>query len=95
MSYRLSNDAEQDITDIYLYSYQEFGEAKAESYYQALLEHFENLARNPAMGRDFSFIKAHTRRSNCISHAIYYQIVEKDVLILRVLHQSRDPAQHL
>lgn len=63
MNYHLSNDAEQDIADIYSYSYQQFGEAKVESYYQALLEHFENLARNSAMGRDFSFVKVHTRRS--------------------------------
>lgn len=95
MSYRLSNDAEQDVIDIYLYSYQEFGEAKAESYHQALVEHFNKLAKNPAMGRDFSFIKAHTRRSNCVSHVVYYQVIGADVLILRVLHQSRDPARHL
>ncbi len=33
MSYRLSKDAEQDIVDIYVYSFQQFGETQAESYY--------------------------------------------------------------
>lgn len=69
MSLHLSKDAEQDIADIYVYSFEQFGEAKAESYYQALVEHFDSLERNQAMGRD--------------------------VLVLRVLHQSRDPARHL
>jgi len=95
MSYRLSQDAERDIVEIYVYSFQQFGEAQAEHYHQTLADAFGVLASNPGMGRDFSFVKAHTRRANCASHAIYYQISESDVLVLRVLHQSRDPAQHL
>ena len=43
MSLHLSKDAEQDIADIYVYSFEQFGEAKAESYYQALIEHFDSL----------------------------------------------------
>lgn len=95
MNYRLSNAAEQDIADIYLYSYWQFGETKAEHYHQSLLEHFESLAQNPAMGRDFSFIKAHIRRPNCVSHAVYYRAMGENVLIFRVLHKSRDLARHL
>ncbi|MCB1639183.1 MAG: type II toxin-antitoxin system RelE/ParE family toxin, partial [Thiothrix sp.] len=54
------------------------------------------LSDNPKLGRDFSFVKAHARRSNCGHHAVYYQIMSKrDVLILRVLHQKMDPARHL
>ena len=36
MNYHLSKDAEQDIADIYVYSFQQFGEAKAESYFDIL-----------------------------------------------------------
>ena len=95
MSLHLSKDAEQDIADIYVYSFEQFGEAKAESYYQALVEHFDSLERNPAMGRDFSFVKGNVRRTNCVSHAVYYRVTGRDVLVLRVLHQNRDPARHL
>lgn len=96
MSYYLTQDAEQDIEDIYIYSLQEFDEAQAEKYYHALEDHFSRLSDNPQMGRDFSFVKAHIRRSNCGSHAVYYRVMNKqDVLILRVLHQRMDPARHL
>lgn len=74
MSLHLSKDAEQDIADIYVYSFEQFGEAQAESYYQALEEHFDSLARNPALGRDFSFVKTNVRRTNCVSHALYYRV---------------------
>jgi len=95
MSLFLSKDAEQDLVDIYVYSFQQFGEAQAESYHQGLVDHFDSLARNPNMGRDFSFVKENIRRSNCASHAVYYHVTGLDVLVLRVLHQSRDPARHL
>jgi hypothetical protein len=35
MSLHLSKDAEQDIADIYVYFFEQFGETKVESYYQA------------------------------------------------------------
>jgi len=95
MKYRLSKDAERDIVDSYVYSFQQFGETQAERYHQTLTACFAALASNPDMGRDFGFVKANSRRANCASHAIYYQITDSDVLVLRVLHQSRDPAQHL
>ncbi|MBK8455329.1 MAG: type II toxin-antitoxin system RelE/ParE family toxin [Thiofilum sp.] len=95
MSYQLTEDAEQDILDIYVYSYREFGEDKAESYYETLSAHFDLLATNPKLGTDFGHVKAQVRRSTCASHSIYYRLKNNDVLILRVLHQSRDPARFL
>lgn len=96
MSYHLSREAAQDLEDLYVYSIEQFGLDQAESYHQKLQEHFELLAENPKLGRDYSFIKKAARRSNCGSHAVYYRLsgVNSQVLILRVLHQSQDPAQH-
>lgn len=96
MNYHLSPDAAQDLEDLYFYSIQQFGPDQAENYHQKLQEHFITLSENPKMGRDYSFIKQHARRSNCGSHAIYYRLigVNSQVLILRVLHQSQDPARH-
>ena len=95
MSYQLTEDAEQDLIEIYVYSWREFGEDKAESYHEALSAHFDLLATNPKLGTDFSHVKAQVRRSTCASHSIYYRLRGNEVLILRVLHQSRDPARFL
>ena len=95
MSLHLCKDAEQDIADIYVYSFEQFGEAKAESYYQALIENFDSLVRNPAMVRDLCYVSTNVRCTNCVSHAVYYRVTGRDVLVLRVLHQNRDPARHL
>lgn len=95
MSYHLTEEAERDILDTYIYSYREFGEQKAEDYHQALAEHFSLLAANPRLGADFSTVKAQVRRSTCLSHSVYYRLISNEVLILRVLHQSRDPARFL
>lgn len=96
MNYHLSPDAAEDLEDLYFYSIQQFGPDQAEIYHQKLEDHFILLTENPRMGRDYSFIKQHIRRSNCGSHAVYYRLVgiNSTVLILRILHQSQDPARH-
>ena len=47
----LSQAADRDLNDIYIYSYREFGEAKAEAYLHALEQRFEQLAVFPGLGR--------------------------------------------
>ena len=96
MNYHLTPDAADDLEDLYYFSYTEFGADQADSYHQKLTDHFITLTENPKLGRDYSFIKNHARRSNCGSHSVYYRLVgvNSQVLILRVLHQSQDPARH-
>jgi antitoxin ParD1/3/4 len=52
-------------------------------------------AMSDQLSKDAEQDKENVRRTNCVSHAVYYQVTERDVLVLRVLHQSRDPARHL
>jgi toxin ParE1/3/4 len=49
--YELSEAADRDLNDIYIYSYREFGEAKADAYLTSLEECFERLAEFPDIGR--------------------------------------------
>lgn len=94
-SFTLSNDAERDIIDIYLYSHEQFGEMRADAYIDALYERFAQIAASPTLGRDFSDIHEGACRLNQQSHAIYYKQTPHGLFILRVLHQSMDPAWHL
>ena len=94
-SFQLTEDAEQDIIEIYLYALSEFGEAQADRYVTKLYERFEALAAQPLSGADFGAIHPGARRANHESHAVYYRQNGPDILILRILHQRMDPARHL
>ena len=92
--YVLSNDAAQDVTAMYVYSLQQWGESQAEAYIDGLYEQFETLQSHPHAGRDVSLIRANTRRLLYQRHAIYYHVSAKEIRILRILHQRMDPARH-
>lgn len=94
-SVRLTRDAERDVLDIYLYTLEHFGLAQAESYTSELAARFLMLAAQPSLGRDFGDIHPGVLRANQRSHAIYYRSAADGILILRILHQKRDPARHL
>jgi toxin ParE1/3/4 len=94
-SFRLTRHAERDVLDIYLYTLEHFGADQADRYTSDLFDRFGGLAERPSSGRDFSDIHPGARRANHGSHAIYYRTAADGILILRILHQKRDPGRHL
>lgn len=94
-SYQLTEDAERDIIDIYLFTLENFGLAQAEKYSADMVLRFDFVAQRPELGRDYGAIYPGAYRINQGSHAIYYLRRDTTILILRILHQSMDPARHL
>lgn len=48
--FRLSNDADRDLDEIYLFSFEAFGEGQADAYMDALGAAFVRLAEMPELG---------------------------------------------
>ncbi|PWQ96905.1 type II toxin-antitoxin system RelE/ParE family toxin [Leucothrix pacifica] len=94
MTVRITEDAKTDIRKIYIYSYENFGEIKADEYVDALDAKLMDLP-NVLSSTDYGFVRDGLMRSNYQSHAIYYRIEASDVIVLRVLHQRMDPARHI
>ncbi|MDF3606226.1 type II toxin-antitoxin system RelE/ParE family toxin [Paracoccus sp. DMF-8] len=94
-SYKLTEDAERDVIDIYLFTLEHFGLAQAEKYFAEMFTRFDTIAKIPDLGRDYSDIYPGAFRVNQGSHAVYYRRVDGAILILRILHQAMDPARHL
>lgn len=82
--------AENDIEEIYIYSFNQFGKKKAREYAKHLQEQIESLLDNPLRGTDYSFIDNGLRCLVVASHSVFYEVVEDAVTVIRVLHQSRD-----
>ena len=96
MTYRLSQKAQEDVEDIYRYSYENFGERQADNYHDELFKWFAVLGDSPMYGRPAVEYAPELRRLEYASHVIFY-LPEREgqVLIVRVLHGSMDPGAHL
>ena len=87
-SYQLTEEADADLTNILRFGIQEFGLQQAEKYYDELIIRLSEIATNPLLYQAVEEIPEDYRRSVYHSHSIYYEIIESDVLIIRILGQQ-------
>lgn len=88
---RYARQAQSDITDILLYSEQRWGKRQREVYRATLRKTISILASEPEIGRarddQLPGMKSHPTGS----HVIYYMPLDNELLVVRVLHNRRDP----
>ena len=92
MAYQISSEAQNDLENIWLYTFENWSIQQADRYLQLLLDEIEYLAANPDSGRDWSSIRKDYRSSKVKSHIIFYrkQTNKADIEIIRILHQRMD-----
>lgn len=90
MSYTLSKAAEKDIEEIIEYSYANFGHNQAEKYRNNLNQTIKNLSQSEYLGKKIDYTGKNLRKYIHQSHAIYYEIENKNIFIIRVLHNKRN-----
>jgi toxin ParE1/3/4 len=88
--YRLSQEADQDLEDIFDYTAREFGVDQAIAYVSGFDEVFVGLAANPGLGRKRDEIRSSLRSFVNGSHTIFYRVLKSHLHIVRILHGSRD-----
>ena len=81
--------------DIHQYTTANFGLPQAQRYLNGMHERFEDLARQPMLGRSAGRLAPNLRRYEYRSHVVFYVPEEEGVLIVRVLHQSMDVRSHV
>ena len=93
--YVLSQEAENDIEEIFEFGETKFGNAQAISYLIQMEEHFMLLAKNPGIGKKRNEIKEGLFSLPYVSHVIFYRILENQIRIVRVLYGGRDLVKFL
>lgn len=87
--YRISARAAADLADIYAYSLENWGEARADRYLEAIYAGFAKIIALPAdnarQARAFPF-----RLAAAEQHFIIYDHLPDGIYILTVQHQARD-----
>jgi toxin ParE1/3/4 len=93
--YKLTRPAEADLEDILAYTLRTWGGKQAERYLNDLQACFEELADQARLGRSCDSIRPGLRRMEHGRHVVFYRQRDYGIRIIRVLHQSSLPDQHL
>ncbi len=88
--YILSQEADNDIEDIFEYGEYQYGTPQAIEYLLGLKNHFEVIAKNPDIGKKRKEIKDGLYSFPYSSHIIFYRKMNSYVRIIRVLYGGRD-----
>jgi toxin ParE1/3/4 len=89
--YKLTNKAVEDLTQIWNYTFNEWSENQADTYYHMLLENCKELASNLNLGKNYSEVTQNLLGFKAGRHLIFYRrIEENEIEITRILHEQMD-----
>ena len=91
----ISPAAIADLIEIDDYTIDRWGEDQALRYSLKLDACFERLAVHPLLGRSCESIRPGLRRFEQGRHVIFYRDHLGGILIVRVLHDTMQPEQHI
>ena len=92
MKYEISQEASQDIENIWLYTVKNWSTEQADRYFNLIMDEVEYLPEHPKSGIDYSNVRQGYFRSRIKSHFIFYKInrKNKEIKIIRIIHQRMD-----
>src|SRR3954454_24343606 len=91
----VSPKAEDDIVGIAAYTLERWGERQMSRYVDGLNARFAALARSPNSGRRRDELGRGYRGIVHGSHIVFYKVMARDLLVVRVLHVRMNPERHL
>jgi toxin ParE1/3/4 len=83
--------AEEDLIEIWLYTFEKWGAKQADTYLDQLNSGFCLLSENPKIGKNCAAIRKGYRRFQIKNHIVYYLLKSDRIDIIRVLHESMEP----
>jgi len=86
--------AEQDIIDIWLYSFENWGRTQADKYHDQLDNAFLLIAENPSIGVACDFVREGYRKYCVNRHLVMYRFSKTTLQIVRVLGEVIDYKAH-
>jgi toxin ParE1/3/4 len=91
MSYKISEQAIEDIENIWLYTVEYWSVEQADRYYNLIFEEIEYIANHFDSGKDISSVRKGYRYSKVKSHLVFYRKSRNGTIeIVRVLHERMD-----
>ena len=90
-----SPKAESDLKSIWLYSFDQWGEAQADRYFDALIHAIDGLVDHPKLGKPADKARVGYRSLRVRHHVVYYKQYDNWIEIVRILHEDMVPGNYL
>ncbi len=91
VKYNLTKKAVEDLADIWDYTFEEWSEKQADTYYDMLISNCKRIAGNPSLGKNYNGITENLFGLRTNRHIIFYrQIAENEIEVTRILHERMD-----
>ena len=90
-----SSLADADLLEIWLYTAEEWNLSQADKYLDQLANTLKNLVDHPEMGKERDELRKGYRSLLVNHHIVFYRVIDDEIQIMRVLHESVDLASHL
>lgn len=87
--------AESDLIGIWMHTCQEWGADRADEYLDQLERGMKHLVEHPSLGTNYEHVLPGYRRLQVEHHAVFYQVFQSSVLVVRVLHEDMDAPERL
>ena len=89
--YRLTGLANQDLNEIWEYTFEKWSIKQADLCYEQLIESFNQITLNPDLGKFYDGIKPKLRGLKVARHIVFYELMDEETVeISRILYQSMD-----
>lgn len=93
--YFLTPAAQADLSDIWDFTSERWGQDQAERYVLQIRTAASDLAHGRKPSRSAADIRSDYRKCLVGSHVVYFRDANDGIAIIRILHQSMDPNAHL
>ena len=89
--YRISQQAIEDLENIWIYTLKKWSKEQANRYYNLIIEEIEFVADNFMIGKSAEQTRKNYRVTKVKSHLIFYRKTENNIIeIIRILHERMD-----
>ena len=89
--YELTNKAVADLNGIWEYTYENWSENQADTYYNMLLDICQTIADNPELGKNYDGITSHLFALKANRHLIFYRKrTDQPIEITRISQSQMD-----
>ncbi len=94
--YRISNQAIEDINNIWIYTFNKWSKEQADRYYDLIIKEIEFISDNFMTGKSVEETRKNYRVTKIKSHLIFYKKLENEIVeIVRIPHQRMDVKKYL
>ena len=92
---RVTPKAESDLIGIWVCTYEEWGVDQADRYLNQLEGGMKQLINYPSLGADYTHVFPWYRSLQVEHHAVFYQVLDPEVVVVRVLYEDLDAPKRL